>query len=132
MSDTVEVRLVLVTVKRKTNEIPVTVISYEVPILQALHGKDVVKIVDLDYDTLVIPNDAQGEYSRLMLKYGDKATAIIRSLYPTPQSLAEQTGLSLSVETLGDQSGEPMQSVQSDPGREARKKAKAAKEKKAA
>ncbi len=129
--ETVEVRLVLVTVKRKTNTIPDTVISYEVPILQALHGKDVVKIEDLDYDTLTIQNDAQAEYERLLRKYGEKAVSVIRALYPTPNALSEATGLSMNIAALGDEGSDPAQSVQIDEGRAKRKQARAEKEPKA-
>lgn len=135
MSDTeLEVRQVLLTVKRKTNTIPAVVMSHEVPIIQALHGKDVVELVDLDYDTIKIPNDAQAEYERLLRNYGDKASAIIRSIYPTPQALAQQTGISLADADLGAVSEDPAQAVVIDPRREAKKaeKAKAAKAAKAA
>lgn len=134
MSTLTKVRQVLLTVKRKTNTIPVVVLAHEVVILQALHGKDVTTIVDLDYDEIEIENDVVAEYERLFRVYGEKVHGIIRSIYPSPQSLADATGIGMVETQIGDVSEDAPQSATIDPRQDARKaaKAKAAKAAKAA
>lgn len=127
MSESIEVRTVLLTVKRKTNIIPAEVLSYEVAIVQALHGKDVVLIEDLDYGSLNVPNDAESEFQKILAKYGEKAINVIRSIYPTAAAFSEATGLKLIDRGLDYTDEGAAQSIISDPVREARKKAKAKK-----
>lgn len=132
MSQPIEVRTVLLTVKRKTNTIPTEVLSYEVAIIQALHGKDVVKIEDVDYGSLDVPNDAESEFQRIQGKYGEKAFGVIRSIYPSASAFADATGLQLLERAVDYTDEGAAQSMASDPLQEARKQAKAAKAKKPA
>jgi tryptophan synthase alpha subunit len=122
-ADNIEVRTVLLTVKRKTNTIPEVALSYEVPILQALHGEDVVQILDLEYDTLLVANDALSEHQRIVNKYGEKGLKVVQAIYPTAAVFSEASGLAHRVKGLGEVTEKADQSLQKDPAREARKKA---------
>lgn len=66
--------------------------SYEVPVLEAIHGEDYV-YVDSTRDGYTSLN-AQGAWSQMLNKYRQEKDQVkVKAVYPTPKSLARATGL---------------------------------------
>lgn len=90
------VMLVLAEVTKKNGEVvPVTVPAYELAVLRAAFGPQQVKIVNPEYDALVIEDNAFTEYRRMCQKYDNKNTGVVTMAYRDEDDFAQRSGLTL-------------------------------------
>lgn len=123
---------VLVTVKKKTSEVPVECAEHEVPILRFIHGQDMINVVERDYGVLVVPDNAEAELDRLRRKYDGKEGRNVAAVYPSLEHLSAKLGLRLNFDPLDVDVVQVEASLTTDAGAAARKDAaKAAKAAKA-
>jgi hypothetical protein len=121
MSENITVNTVAVEVIRGLERIRSDVMAHEVPIVQAVHGRESVQVVDEDAGDAEIPNDAGLEYERLVRVYDRKNFAVVREVYRSPDDLASKLGIA-----SGAKKSERAQSSQvvRKPARKAAKSAK--------
>lgn len=72
-------------------KLPTTIYEYELPILQAIYGEDLVAVVDED-DVEVPAFTANEAHDALRRKYAQNIDAVL-SVFPRPASLAKASGL---------------------------------------
>lgn len=72
-------------------KLPTTIYEYELPILQAIYGEDLVAVVDED-DVEVPAFTANEAHDALRRKYAQNIDAVL-SVFPRPSSLAKASGL---------------------------------------
>jgi uncharacterized protein YcbK (DUF882 family) len=124
--DGIELVTVLVEIKKKTNSVGDVVAEHEVPILRHMHKEENVKIVDREYGTIVLENNALAELERLRRKYDDQHTRVVQAVYGNSvDRIARVTGMNDDVDVTAEVTS-PDQSVQVDKTR-ARAKAAAKK-----
>lgn len=124
--DGIELVTVLVEIKKKTNSVGDVVPEHEVPILRQLHKEENVKVVDREYGTIVLENNAMQELERLRKKYDDIHTKAVQAVFGNSiDRIAKVTGMNDDVDLTAD-TVQVEQSVQVDKTR-ARAKAAAKK-----
>ena len=67
--------------------------GYEVPLIQAAHGSDNVKILERAVGTIDIEVHPEEEYDRLMQLYARRDGALVRQVYRDPAELARAMAL---------------------------------------
>ncbi|NII54396.1 hypothetical protein [Luteibacter sp. SG786] len=72
-------------------KLPTTIYEYELPILQAIYGEDLVAVVDED-DVEVPAFTANEAHDALRRKYAQNIDAVL-SVFPRPSALAKSSGL---------------------------------------
>lgn len=92
--DTVEVKLVRVTIQRDLERVVTTVPEHEVDLVRAAHGDDRVEVdEDFDAGTAEIPADADSEYQRLVRKYNRRNQGVVAKVYRDAQEVASALGI---------------------------------------
>ncbi|MEW4985186.1 hypothetical protein [Stenotrophomonas geniculata] len=101
MSYSIIATVQLVAVKRgMETTIAAEVFKHEVPILEAIHGRENVKVVDADFHALELPDNAEGEYQRLRSKYGERFQPAIDMAFPRGASdIARELEMELGRDT---------------------------------
>lgn len=107
MSNEITVNTVTVEVIRGLERIRSDVMEHEVQIIEAVHGRDSVQVVDEDAGDAEIPDDAGLEYERLVRVYDRKNFKVVGSVYRGPDDLAGKLGIA-----AGAKKGERAQSSQ--------------------
>lgn len=103
---TIIVTLQLLSIQRST-EVTITdsFPKHEVEILQLIHGKHNVKVLNDDYHAVEYPNNATQEYFRLVSKYGDKYRPIIDQVFRGgARDIAKELGMTLGEDSYEQQS----------------------------
>lgn len=90
------VKTVTVEVIRGLERIRSDVMAHEVAIVQAVHGRDSVQVVDEDAGDAEIPADAASEYERLVRRYDRKNFKVVGAVYRDPDELARKLGIGAS------------------------------------
>lgn len=122
------VKVHLIEVKRGGEGIITQGADYDLRILKAQHPPENVRVVQKDYDVIKIPDDAAHLHDQLCRKYDTKNVKIVGRVFPSPEQLAQFTGVSVRFTDTDPDSG-PQKSVQRESGREARLAAAEAEEK---
>ncbi|MDV6189862.1 hypothetical protein RYH75_11415 [Stenotrophomonas geniculata] len=101
MSNSIIATVQLVAVKRgMETTIAAEVFKHEVPILEAIHGRENVKVVDADFHALELPDNAEGEFQRLRSKYGERFQPAIDMAFPRGASdIARELDMELGRDT---------------------------------
>lgn len=123
---TIPVNVVLLTIKKKTHDVPVRCIEHEVPILRTIHPDSQITIVDDAYGVEFIDDSAEQELGRLCSKYDDKHNKVVALVYRSLEDLAAKVGLANTYDPLALHAKQADASVQNDPGAAKRKAAAAA------
>lgn len=82
--------------------------GYEVPLIQAAHGGDNVKILERAVGTIDIEVSPEEEYGRLIQLYARRDGELVRQVYRDPAELARAMALCAVAEPLQDD-GTPYQ-----------------------
>jgi hypothetical protein len=84
---TIVVRLAQVNITRGLEVIVREVMEHEVPLLEKVHGEDMVQIVDGFEGDVEISADADAEYARLVQIYNTRGVDVVESVYRSPREL---------------------------------------------
>lgn len=86
----------LLIVRDAMQKIPVTVFTYELPVLFTLHGQDAIEINEGSFREQDVEDfNPERVYDQLLRKYGNEGANAVRSVYSSVRELAREVGIDL-------------------------------------